>query len=252
MNIDSEIYQKAFENYVRKGIPIALSLKQARPTTHYIWRTRLDSKVRSSHAINDGRIFSWGNPPATGHPGEDYNCRCRAIPYEPGISEHLELKFTNVNDAPREWTSADFVNHYKSGNGESVRLRQTGHLIKVVGKYREIVEDRLKNQIADAARNNAGSSFFYNFGRPYDMTDLVFSLGDTVIGGFVFGKSTATFDYLNIEGTLSFYLRDAFADPIDAGIELPGHAPYPVRDDWGGRIFGQVLANNQRSQYRWP
>lgn len=52
-----------------------------RTTTHYIWRTRGDNKVRAAHAANNGRIFSWDNPPPTGHPGEDYGCRCTAEPY---------------------------------------------------------------------------------------------------------------------------------------------------------------------------
>lgn len=54
---------------------------QTHPTTHYIWRTRSDNKVRASQAANNGKIFSWDNPPPTGHPGEDYGCRCTAEPY---------------------------------------------------------------------------------------------------------------------------------------------------------------------------
>jgi len=36
--------------------------------------------VRPDHAANDGQIFSWDISPPTGHPGEDYNCRCYAEP----------------------------------------------------------------------------------------------------------------------------------------------------------------------------
>ncbi|MEE8393530.1 MAG: phage minor head protein, partial [Rhodospirillales bacterium] len=43
----------------------------------YIWRTVGDSKVRSSHAERDGKVFSWDDPPEGGHPGEAPNCRCR-------------------------------------------------------------------------------------------------------------------------------------------------------------------------------
>ena len=60
MDTYSTEYKKAFEAYLRKGISIELSLKQARPATHYIWRTRKDSKVRRSHAANDGKIFCLG------------------------------------------------------------------------------------------------------------------------------------------------------------------------------------------------
>lgn len=83
--IQTPAYRNAFQLYLRKGVPIELSLKaaaaQEHPTTHYIWRTRGDNKVRAAHAANNGRIFSWDNPPPTGHPGEDYECRCTAEPY---------------------------------------------------------------------------------------------------------------------------------------------------------------------------
>jgi len=47
----------------------------------YIWRTAEDDRVRESHLVKDGEIFEWDNPPRdTGHPGEDYQCRCYAEP----------------------------------------------------------------------------------------------------------------------------------------------------------------------------
>ncbi len=48
--------------------------------THYVWRSMDDEKVRGSHAENDDRIFAWDEPPSTGHPGEEFNCRCYAEP----------------------------------------------------------------------------------------------------------------------------------------------------------------------------
>lgn len=63
--------------------------------THYIWSTSHDNRVRpapgthgtDNHRILDGRTFSFAKPPtvdpATGrkaNPGQDYNCRCIAIP----------------------------------------------------------------------------------------------------------------------------------------------------------------------------
>jgi SPP1 gp7 family putative phage head morphogenesis protein len=85
-------YKKAFNEYLRRGTPIEMTLKAAlpeRPATHYIWRTRGDNKVRASHTANNGKLFAWDNPPPTGHPGEDYNCRCIAEPYAPGKSEFV-------------------------------------------------------------------------------------------------------------------------------------------------------------------
>jgi SPP1 gp7 family putative phage head morphogenesis protein len=46
----------------------------------YIWSTSLDERVRPTHAANEGKKFSWDKPPSeTGHPGEDYQCRCVAL-----------------------------------------------------------------------------------------------------------------------------------------------------------------------------
>jgi hypothetical protein len=85
MDTNSPTYRKAFIDYLRYGIPpIDLEHKtdtNEHPTTHYIWRTRGDDKVRPTHAANNGRIFAWDNPPGTGNPGEDYGCRCTAEPY---------------------------------------------------------------------------------------------------------------------------------------------------------------------------
>lgn len=60
--------------------------------TKYVWSTSLDSRVRGtpdgvwpnaeiSHYDLEGKIFSWDDPPEPGHPGEDYQCRCIALPY---------------------------------------------------------------------------------------------------------------------------------------------------------------------------
>lgn len=66
--------------------------------TRYQWSTSGDSRVRPGHDLLDGKIFEYSNPPEimewrdtknggywvnTGrrcNPGEDYNCRCIAIP----------------------------------------------------------------------------------------------------------------------------------------------------------------------------
>lgn len=60
----------------------------------YRWSTSRDGRVRECHAALEGKVFSWDDPPEmwystkhgvvhTGrccHPGEDYACRCVAIP----------------------------------------------------------------------------------------------------------------------------------------------------------------------------
>ena len=49
----------------------------------YRWSTAGDNRVRPEHKALNGKIFDWDNPPlSTGgkHPGEDFGCRCIAIP----------------------------------------------------------------------------------------------------------------------------------------------------------------------------
>lgn len=101
MDITSNAYRKAFENYLRKGISIELQLKaaaDARPTPSYVWRTREDEKVRPSHAANDGVIFAWDAPPTTGHPGEDFGCRCIAEPYYGNLPAGTRLRRPDADE----------------------------------------------------------------------------------------------------------------------------------------------------------
>lgn len=67
----------------------------------YIWSTSRDERVRGnpnglwpdaaiSHYDLENKIFSWDDPPEPGHPGEDYQCRCIAIPY---IEELADIAF---------------------------------------------------------------------------------------------------------------------------------------------------------------
>ena len=55
--------------------------------TRYRWETSHDERVRQDHKDLNGKIFSWDNPPITNkmtgqrnNPGEDFGCRCLAIP----------------------------------------------------------------------------------------------------------------------------------------------------------------------------
>jgi len=45
----------------------------------YDWNTSRDERVRSQHQKQHGKRYRWDQPPPdTGHPGEDYQCRCVA------------------------------------------------------------------------------------------------------------------------------------------------------------------------------
>lgn len=282
--IDPQEYREAFAQYLRKGTPIRFETKNTKPATHYIWRTRRDGKVRLSHAEREGQVFSWGAPPEGGHPGEDYGCRCTAEPYLPEAVEFMEITLQGVSGGGRAWSSQDFVRHYYRGNGRGVTVRETGHLSAIVDAYIAQVEKRLKDQIATEARNKRTGRFTYPFGRPYNITSVVFSIGDTVIGGEFSGSVEEQHGVLNVEGSFEFYLRDEFVDPADIGVEIidPGETifenihrpldnylrgrtglqprgpqrlghqtgePYSITDDWSGTLRGKIYLDPARSAY---
>jgi hypothetical protein len=134
-------YRKAFIRYLRRGVPIDVSLKaDEHPTKYYIWHTQGDEKVRPSHAANDGKVFAWKNPPETGNPGEEYGCRCWAEPYsgdaiEPVYPELLIIPLLRIGrlaEAWRAWilsrrTSKEWrLGDYKSPGRWAKQLKEGG------------------------------------------------------------------------------------------------------------------------------
>lgn len=269
-------YRKAFEAYLRHGTPIDLAAaleakakaktktkakrgRQDQTTTHYIWRTQDDNKVRASHAANDGKIFAWDDPPATGHPGEDYGCRCWAEPYAPDTREFFNIEMQNVSDEGCPWTSEDFIHHYFHGEGRAVTVRETGHLRKVVAEFRRQAGDvptKLPGQIADEARIEPGQSFDDTFRNTYRMTDVVFSIGHTTVEGKFSGQSKLRHVQLELRRTISFELKDEFRDPLDLGTvgspytEIPYGTPYPITDRWMGMFSAKVLIDGSKTRFK--
>jgi len=285
MIVEQHIYRKAFQEYLRKGTPIMWSIKKERPTTHYIWRTRRDGKVRSAHAERDGQVFSWENPPEGGHPGVDFNCRCTAEPFFPEVSEFIDLSIDGIG-TKSGWSNGDFVNHYFNGRGRGVTLSEIGHSRKIGEAFIDRRGEPLKKQIANAARSSRSGSVSYDFENTYNMTNVVFSIGDTTIGGSFSGHVSERNGILSIEGSLDLYLNDEFADPLDIGVEVDDYSlgsilydnihkplndylrgrgglpsngrqrlgvregvPYSITGQWSGSVSGQLYSDPARSRY---
>lgn len=219
MNIvHTEAYRAAFVEYLRKGTPIRLTLKQAGITNQYVWRTQRDERVRRSHRMNDGRIFSWAAVPDTGHPGEDYNCRCEAIPYVEGQTEFAFFDLAPAaNFGADRWENHDFIWHFFTGAGRAVTLGEIGHLQEIVEQYAygdgiEGAFRRLSDQIADEAR---AGDLPYDFESTYDFEGVEFSHGDATVRGRFEGAVTEIGDMLRIDGTARFWFEDRFTDPVD-------------------------------------
>lgn len=73
------------------------------------------------------------------------------------------------------------------------------------------------------------------------MTDIVFSIGDTTIGGTFSGRSSDQNGILGIEGSLDFYLNDEFADPLDIGVEVDDYRPGSILYDNIHKPLGDYL-----------
>lgn len=173
--------------------------------------------MRDSHQENNGKIFAWDNPPPTGHPGEDYGCRCKAEPYTPQEAEYFHINLHDVSDQGREWSHRDFIWHYFYGNGRFIRVRDIGHLRKIVAEFRRQAIDPpnlLPGQIADAARKTNGADFTDTFDRPYRFRHIVYSFGDSVIKGRFNGRMKNNHGLLELTGQINFELSDIFRDPL--------------------------------------
>jgi len=167
MDTSSFEYKKAFESYIRNGIPIEetlkqqhLSTKQQRTTTHYIWRTSGDGKVRDSHAANNGKIFAWDDPPPTGHPGEDFGCRCTAEPYTPeGINQSVDSNEYSLSEKVPP-SDGLFGAHWKFKAGRRIRFEaRSTNVLGLVGirVYYDVFQLNKNGKVIPQFRNRGSS-----------------------------------------------------------------------------------------------
>jgi len=198
----------------------------------------------------------------------------------PSVDGFIEIEVADASDTGAAWSSRDFVRHYYNGRGRGVTVRETGHLSRLVAQYMSEVSERLKGNIARVAREHPNGTFSDDFVSTYNMTGIVFSVGDTTIGGRFTGNCIAEFGILTLSGQFDFYLEDEFADPADVDMEvidlgetiyenihrplddyLRGRPsggqrlgihtgePYGIRDRWSGSFSGQVYADPTRSKF---
>jgi hypothetical protein len=270
MSITSTLaYRKAFNEYLRSGTPIDLTLKASsseNPTTHYIWRTRGDGKVRASHAANDGRIFAWDDPPPTGHPGEDYNCRCFAEAYTPEIQEFVSQEVTSVvNDSPYRWALLDLLLHFYKGGGKNVTLSKIGHLQDVIDVARTHVFKGVERQVILAARDIQEGRLYDSFRNSYPFGDVSWAHGSSTIHGHYQGRVVRAGIALHIVVDVAYNFSDIFTDPLDrrerttgtsdpSGLQADellrtdlGGTFFRIFDSWTTRITAQICKDKNRS-----
>lgn len=252
--IQTKAYRDAFGRYLRNGTPIRLSQEDVHSTEQYVWRTLGDEKVRMEHRRNDGRVFSWSDPPATGHPGEAPNCRCEAVPYVPGETEFAYHEFTtSLASSYDRWSNKDFRRYYFFGGGRPVTLLEIGHLREIAEHYAystgvEGAFRRLAGQIATAARGRGPGTFTYDFEWVYDFGDVEFSHGYGTVSGLFSGFAEDHGAIYAIDGESTFKFQDEFKDPLDIGVE-PGGTPYLVTGDWTASFTAQIFKDEAASEF---
>lgn len=204
---------------------------------------------------NDGHLFSWDDPPETGHPGADYNCRCQALAYVPGETEFAFHTMSELeSSSPYRWIDPDFVAHYFLGNGVAVTLAEVGHLREIVEQYAYLDKGegtfrRLSTQIAIEARTVRNGGVSLDFNNNYDFGDVGFSHGFGVVKGAFNGTTVQIGPMLRIEGWSRFEFTDRFEDPVGLGIEVGGD-PYDISGRWSASFTAEILVDSSESNYR--
>ena len=218
-------------------------------STHYIWRTRGDANVRHSHAQNDGLVFAWNKPPATGHPGSDFGCRCWAEPIVEKLEEKVIQTVTYAaEDQLPSWTKKDFLYHYHYKNGVGVTLPQIGHLNNVIQHaktYNQIrqngggtIFERVVKDVIKNARKNGEGVFRYTFNNSYEFQPIIFSLGSSTIRGSGYGRVIDKGRFWLVLIKVNYVFIDSFKRPYDiydTGIwplTLETGIPYSVTGNW--------------------
>lgn len=114
----------------------------------YTWRTSEDERVRSTHRAHDDKKYKWNSPPSgTGHPGQDYQCRCYAEPdFERLLEDIPETPAPPPPPTPRA-TPAPRRRRAKP-KAEPLPDVQVGKFV-VAKSIREAEEWARKNDIAD-------------------------------------------------------------------------------------------------------
>lgn len=237
--------------------------KQKHITSHYIWHTQEDGKVRSSHAANDGEIFAWENPPATKNPGEDYGCRCWAEPYNP---EFKEDRIQNIlfikGDDRTPWTREELFDYYKNGKGETVSLHEIGHLQNIINCATTLSQkgggtlfERVSWDICRKARQAKGGSFLYSFRNSYEFEPYVFEIGGATVGGNSEVHVIEKEGYLIISANIYYNFSDLFNNPYDYFDKFPipydpkNKYPFMITEDWKMSLEAIIKKDSSKSKY---
>lgn len=125
----------------------------------YEWSCMMDERSRPSHEKMDGKICIWSNPnvvyniktkkteprPQSAvhlHPGDDYNCRCVALPWDELIEEELNQKKGKPN---KQWLELKEQEKQKAAEKRAEReeIKRNKELVPQLTAENEKLQKRL-------------------------------------------------------------------------------------------------------------
>ena len=205
-------------------------------------------------------MFSWDNPPAGGHPGTDYNCRCRAEPYYGDGQEHVTHDLKGLGGSGARWENLDFIRHFYFGGGRGVSLSEIGHLSEIAEHwaYHHGALDRWTKQIIADTRK--GEPPFFN--SSYDFENIELSHGGGLVKGNFSGTAQVKHGMFVISGEATYEFSDFFTDPIDirelTGDDIPDWAfnltelygtAYRITGSWRSDLKAKVFVDEGMSAF---
>lgn len=126
----------------------------------YEWSCMMDERSRPSHEKMDGKICIWSNPnvvyniktkkteprPQSAvhlHPGDDYNCRCVALPWDELIEEELNQKKGKPN---KQWLELKEQEKQKAAEKRAEReeIKRNKELVPQLTAENEKLQKQLK------------------------------------------------------------------------------------------------------------
>ncbi|QPR69594.1 minor capsid protein [Lysinibacillus macroides] len=170
------------------------------------WRTSKDERVRKSHKELEDKIFSYDDPPAVGLPGEDFRCRCIAIPV---FDDEEEIESTTEQPVDEELTEEETraINQYISSDSYKLndKLRNGLPLDKqdvVLVNHLDTALQKMPKYEGDLSR----SLYFYS------NDELNNFMSSHMLGSIVMYNefiSTTKGDIYNFDGQVQLYILDS-------------------------------------------
>ena len=193
-------------------------------------RNNRPARTQMSHYLRTGQVL----------PAEYF------VNHKSNLEAHSEDDFLSY----KSWTTQDFWNHYKGGNGRTIDLANVG----LLGRFRRsrsvinIVND-FKNDQINLAIRHADNVYRRSRGNARDKRQ--FSDNDTAItdvtwDGNLFSVGNSTFfrsvrgtievnaprNIVLLDGVMSFEIKDWFKDPFDIGVEVNDAKKYKIIAKW--------------------